>query len=89
LPSFGYYETAKYRAAEEDNKDPKVTKVEVRKPNMVLISSNRILRAEKNKKFAKESRDRKRKYIQDLEIKVMELQKTVDYYKERLKSMRL
>jgi len=93
FPSFGHLETTKYKAEEEDYKDTKVAKVKVKKSNNVTATSNKntdvidkkALRAERNKRFAKESRDRKRKYVEDLEKKVVELQRTVDYYKERLK----
>ena len=45
----------------------------------------KAIRAEKNRQFAKQSRDRKRKYVQDLELQVDELKKTVEYYKEKLR----
>eukprot|EP00826_Nyctotherus_ovalis_P040746 TRINITY_DN403_c0_g1_i14.p1 TRINITY_DN403_c0_g1~~TRINITY_DN403_c0_g1_i14.p1 ORF type:complete len:396 (-),score=113.21 TRINITY_DN403_c0_g1_i14:145-1332(-) len=45
----------------------------------------KAIRAEKNRRFAKESRDRKRKYVQDLEVQVKSLRKEVMSYKAKLK----
>lgn len=46
-------------------------------------------RAEKNRKFAKESRDRKRKYVQDLETEVKYLREQLEAYKRRLSKYEL
>lgn len=46
-------------------------------------------RAERNRKFAKDSRDRKRKYIQDLEIEVKYLREQLEAYKRRLSKYEL
>lgn len=45
----------------------------------------KAIRAAKNRRFAKESRDRKRKYVQDLEVQVKSLKKEVMSYKAKLK----
>lgn len=47
------------------------------------------MRAEKNKKYAKESRDRKRKYVEDLETQVETLKAELETYKARLKEYEL
>jgi len=47
------------------------------------------IRAEKNRKFAKESRDRKRKYIEDLKNEIEKLKTEVEYYKIRLSKYEL
>lgn len=92
-------ESTKYKAesSSEDNKEKKRIKAQKNLPSKFKETNNtdtcsvdkRALRAEKNRKFAKESRDRKRKYVQDLERKVEELQKTVEYYKQKLKKYEL
>lgn len=46
-------------------------------------------RAEKNRKFAKESRDRKRKYILDLEAEVKHLREQLESHKQVLKKYEL
>lgn len=47
------------------------------------------IRAEKNKKYAKESRDRKRKYVEELEAQVEALKSEVEGYKVKLKEYEL
>lgn len=49
----------------------------------------RAKRAEKNRKFAKESRDRKRKYIQDLEAEVKHLREQLESRSQILKKYEL
>eukprot|EP00826_Nyctotherus_ovalis_P054075 TRINITY_DN7062_c0_g1_i17.p1 TRINITY_DN7062_c0_g1~~TRINITY_DN7062_c0_g1_i17.p1 ORF type:complete len:370 (+),score=112.25 TRINITY_DN7062_c0_g1_i17:98-1207(+) len=49
----------------------------------------KTLRAEKNRKFAKESRDRKRQYVQNLEVEVKELRREVQLYRARLQKYAL
>ena len=51
--------------------------------------AKKTLRAEKNRKFAQESRERKRKYVQDIEAEVRYLRKVVEYYKSRLSKYEL
>jgi len=46
-------------------------------------------RAERNKRYAKESRDRKKKYIEDLEQQVLILKREVEIYNARLKNYEL
>eukprot|EP00826_Nyctotherus_ovalis_P049421 TRINITY_DN5978_c0_g1_i2.p1 TRINITY_DN5978_c0_g1~~TRINITY_DN5978_c0_g1_i2.p1 ORF type:complete len:369 (-),score=127.58 TRINITY_DN5978_c0_g1_i2:123-1229(-) len=47
------------------------------------------VRAEKNKKYAKESRDRKRKYVEDLEAQIETLKSELEKCKARLKEYEL
>jgi len=85
-------QVVKYKMMEEDNEEE--AKVEMKKGDKFIVTckksvnidaiDKKALRAEKNRKFAKESRERKRKYVQDLEMKVKELQREVDHYKDRL-----
>ncbi len=49
----------------------------------------KAIRAEKNRRFAKESRDRKRRYVQELEAEVKDLRKQVEFYKSRLSKYEL
>eukprot|EP00826_Nyctotherus_ovalis_P041500 TRINITY_DN4186_c0_g1_i7.p1 TRINITY_DN4186_c0_g1~~TRINITY_DN4186_c0_g1_i7.p1 ORF type:complete len:368 (+),score=127.62 TRINITY_DN4186_c0_g1_i7:106-1209(+) len=45
-----------------------------------------LTRAERNKKYAKASRERKRRYVESLELQVVSLRHEVEFYKARLKS---
>jgi len=71
--------TAKRKLNACDEEEDKVRIVEERKAR----------RAEKNRKFAKESRDRKRKHVQDLENEVKYLREQLENYKQRLKKYEL
>ena len=53
------------------------------------LDCKKASRAEKNRKFAKESRDRKRKYIHDLEVQVKELEMQIEIYREKLQKYEL
>eukprot|EP00826_Nyctotherus_ovalis_P064505 TRINITY_DN9463_c0_g1_i25.p1 TRINITY_DN9463_c0_g1~~TRINITY_DN9463_c0_g1_i25.p1 ORF type:complete len:319 (-),score=67.24 TRINITY_DN9463_c0_g1_i25:40-996(-) len=53
------------------------------------VEDRKAKRAEKNRKFAKESRDRKRKYIQDLEAEVKHLREQLEVHKQRLRKYEL
>lgn len=53
------------------------------------IEDRKAKRAEKNRKFAKESRDRKRKYIQDLEAEVKHLREQLETHKQMLRKYEL
>eukprot|EP00826_Nyctotherus_ovalis_P060509 TRINITY_DN849_c0_g2_i2.p1 TRINITY_DN849_c0_g2~~TRINITY_DN849_c0_g2_i2.p1 ORF type:complete len:385 (+),score=89.70 TRINITY_DN849_c0_g2_i2:160-1314(+) len=94
LSAFSSEGTVKRKAedSEEDFKEVEA-KGKAKRPNKVAVSCNTVkktvekkaLRAERNRKFAKESRDRKRRYVENLEDQVKELTREVDYYKQRLK----
>lgn len=56
---------------------------------MRTVEERKARRAEKNRKFAKESRDRKRKHVQDLENEVKCLREQLENYKQRLKKYEL
>ena len=60
-----------------------------RKPSLISPEDKKIHRAEKNRKFAKESRDRKRKYIQDLETQVKELKLQIEIFQVKLQKYEL
>eukprot|EP00826_Nyctotherus_ovalis_P018400 TRINITY_DN1550_c0_g1_i5.p1 TRINITY_DN1550_c0_g1~~TRINITY_DN1550_c0_g1_i5.p1 ORF type:complete len:358 (+),score=84.16 TRINITY_DN1550_c0_g1_i5:209-1282(+) len=53
------------------------------------VEEKKAKRAEKNRKFAKESRDRKRKYVQDLEAEVKYLREQLDIHKQNLRKYEL
>eukprot|EP00826_Nyctotherus_ovalis_P040805 TRINITY_DN404_c0_g1_i4.p1 TRINITY_DN404_c0_g1~~TRINITY_DN404_c0_g1_i4.p1 ORF type:complete len:382 (-),score=121.03 TRINITY_DN404_c0_g1_i4:96-1241(-) len=81
---------------EEDRKESKAAKALSGKISKTCnkegkngVMDKKALRAERNRKFAKESRDRKRKYIETLEQQVTELKRAVEYYKQRLKKYEL
>jgi hypothetical protein len=92
FPNLSSQETVKYKMMGEEIKEK--AKVEMKKSDKFRVTCSKTakidiidkktLRAEKNRKFAKESRERHRKYVQDLEVKVKYLQREVDYYKHRL-----
>ena len=66
-------------------KEIKVTKrIESLNPSV-----KKAIRAEKNRKFAKESRERKRKYIQSLEMEVNELKIQLEFYRQKLQKYEL
>ena len=44
----------------------------------------KALRAERNKRYAKESRDRKKQYIQYLEKQIIDLKNLIEYYRTKL-----
>ena len=56
---------------------------------VLCTEEKKELRAEKNRKYAKDSRERKRKYIENLEEQVKQLKKELEIYKNRLRKYEL
>ena len=76
--------------AELKPEDQLPKEIEVSKKMELLNSSiKKAIRAEKNRKFAKESRERKRKYIQSLEMEVKELKIQLEFYRQKLQKYEL
>ena len=55
----------------------------------IEAEDKKAMRAEKNRQFAKESRERRRKYVQNLEQEVNQLKEEIESYKIRLKKYEL
>lgn len=83
---------AKSNELVRDMEDKKISKSKAkRKPKLEPNTAElrKQIRAEKNKKYAKESRDRKRKYVEELELQVETLKGEVEMYKAKLKEYEL